>query len=40
MGEDGESGCLEILRAWIGELVGSCEDVDLLDLVYKMLLIG
>lgn len=40
MSDESESGGLEILRAWIGELVRNCEDADLLDLVYKMLLIG
>ena len=40
MKEDGENGGLEILRAWTVELVEACEDADLLDLVYKLLLQG
>ena len=37
--EHGDSG-LEILRAMTMELVETCGDADLLDLVYKLLLIG
>ena len=40
MKEDGESGGLEILRSWTMELVEACDDLDLLDLVYKLLLQG
>ncbi len=40
MNENGEIGGLEILRAWTVELIEACEDLDLLDLVYKLLLIG
>lgn len=40
MKEDGESGGLEIMRAWTVELVKACGDADLLDLVYKLLLHG
>jgi hypothetical protein len=40
MCENGEIGGLEILRAWTVELVEACVDAELLDLVYKLLLIG
>lgn len=40
MNESGDIGGLEILRAWTVELVKACEDAELLDLVYKLLLIG
>ena len=40
MNNDGEFGGLEILRDWTMELVKSCQDMDLLDLVYKLLLQG
>lgn len=40
MNESGENGGLEMLRAWTMELVEACADADLLDLVYKLLLIG
>lgn len=40
MEDDGERGLLSLLREWIGEQVSICEDVWLLDLVYKMLLNG
>ena len=40
MNESGENGGLEILRAMTMELVKACEDAELLDLVYKLLLIG
>ena len=40
MNNDGEEISLDILRVWTLELVKACEDVDLLDLVYKLLLIG
>lgn len=40
MNESGEIGGLEILRVWTMELVEACVDAELLDLVYKLLLIG
>lgn len=40
MNESGEIGGLEILRAWTLELVEACVDADLLDFVYKLLLMG
>ena len=40
MNESGEMGGLEILRAKTMELVEACKDADLLDLVYKLILMG
>ena len=40
MEDDGELGLLPLLKEWIWEQVSICEDVLLLDLVYKMLLNG
>ena len=40
MEDDGELVLLTLLREWIAEQVNICEDVLLLDLVYKMLLNG
>lgn len=40
MNNEGEQISLDIVRAWTLELVKACEDADLLDLVYKLLLIG
>ena len=40
MNEGGENSGLEILRAKTAELVETCGDADLLDFVYKLLLIG
>lgn len=40
MEDDGGLTLVSLLREWIGEQVSICEDVLLLDLVYKMLLNG
>lgn len=40
MEDDGGLAVLSLLRGWIVEQVNICEDVLLLDLVYKMLLNG
>jgi hypothetical protein len=40
MEDDGELAVLSLLREWVVEQVNICEDVLLLDLVYKMLLNG
>ena len=40
MEEEGALGVLSLLREWIGVQVNICEDILLLDLIYKMLLGG
>lgn len=35
-----EDSSLTLLREWVKELVEDCVDVELLDLVYKLLLVG
>lgn len=40
MEDDGGLAVLSLLREWVVEQVTLCEDVLLLDLVYKMLLNG
>lgn len=40
MGDDGGLALLSLLREWVVEHVNICEDVLLLDLIYKMLLNG
>ena len=40
MEDDGGLAVLSLLREWVVEQVNTCEDVLLLDLVYKMLLNG
>ncbi len=40
MEDDGGLAVLSLLRDWVVEQVNLCEDVLLLDLVYKMLLNG
>lgn len=40
MEDDSDLGCMSALRAWTKDLVDACEDADLLDFVYKLLLNG
>ena len=40
MEDDGGLALLSLLREWVVEQVSICEDVLLLDLIYKMLLNG
>ena len=35
-----EDSSVLLLREWVKELAGACEDAELLDFVYKLLLIG
>lgn len=40
MEDDSDLGVLTLLREWTKEQVELCEDVSLLDFVYKMLVNG
>ena len=40
MREDSDESDLQVLRRWVAELAEECEDLDLLDLVGKLLANG